>query len=265
MAAVISQVQLMVLSMPEALEWSKEQWAQGLKDNAERMNEKRKAKIPNANEFSAKLAGPSSLSYAGILNPGFVSRSGSSAEEIVASQYSNLKNSYQKYSEQLDYMFETVDGVPAKRFKDQVDLAKEDWSKGAGARTLAFTGSKVYAYGLSTLAGMWLTADPRIEGALRGGDVVVLGGPKLICFESAKPSLRTFLNQRLIQAGATLVKQDWLASAITKQNDLTNALLNGYRDPALNIEVFTTGGDSHVDWVRVGEAYYLEVQVAVTP
>lgn len=265
MAAIISKVQLMVLDIVSASTWAVEQWAESLKNNAQRIKEKLDAKIPNSDVFSAKVAGPSSLAYMGVLNPAYVSQSGLDYDEMLAKQTDNLSKSFEKFRGQYDFLFETVDGIFAKRFKELVDRAKADWSKGVAEKTLAFTGTRIYEYGLSMLAPMWLTGDAKTMSYLRAGDKTLLGIQKRICSEAARPSLRTYLNQRLVQSGATLIAQKWSATAITKQNDLMNVLINGYRDPALNIEVFTTGGDSHVDWVKVGQTYYLEIQVAVTP
>ena len=64
---------------------------------------------------------------------------------------------------------------------------------------------------------------------------------------------------------AKIVKANYNSNIITKENDLTNVIMNGYRDPALNIEVFTTGGESHVDFIMIDEQLFLEVQVSVTP
>lgn len=262
---IVSKIQLMILDIEEASPWAVEQWAESLKNNAERIKAKLDAKIPNSDTFSAKIADPSSSAYLGVLNAAFVSQSGLNYDELLAKQDENLARSFAKFQGKHNFMFETVEGVPAKRFKELVDRAKEDWSKGVAERSLGFTGTKIYEYGLSALSGMWLTADPKVVEYLRGGDKLKVGGPKLICTEANKPSLRTFLNQRLIQSGATLIRQKWLGSAITKQNDQTNFLMNGFRDPLANIVTFSTGGGSHVDWVKIGASYYLEIQVGITP
>lgn len=263
--ALVSKVRLAVLSVPQAEEWSKEKWAEHLKAMAERMKSTVDIRIPTGEVFDAILAGPANLAYSNFVNPDFVSRGGQNAESIKASHHANLSEAYLKYKEQMDFLFAEVDGVPAKRFKDLVEQAKEAWSRGAASRTLPFTGVNRFVRGLVSLAGMWLTGDPRTEGYIRPADAVLVGTAKRICAESAKPSLRALLGQRLIQSGSTLVKRNWSEDGMTEENDKTNALINGYRDPALLIAEFTTGGDSHIDWIRIDDIPYLEIQVSVTP
>lgn len=265
MAAIISRVRLQLLTVPGASQYSKDQWAEQLKAKAERMNTNRKAKIANGDDFSAIMSGPAAEAYRSVLNPDFVSRRGLSAIQMTAKQASNMADAFNKYSDKLDFMFVEVEGVPAKRFKERVDLGKETWSEGVSKKTLPFTGSRQDFLGLSSLAGMWLIDDPRTELNLRGGDVVQIGGPKRICTEDSKSALRMVLNQRLIQSGASLIDQNWEQTTMDEENNKLNALVNGYRDPLLNIEQFTTGGDSHVNWILDTGTPYLEIQVAVTP
>lgn len=265
MPAVISEIRLMIMS-PEAgtmLDWAVEQWVESCQLNAERINAKRKAKIPNADVFSAKLAGASSKVYRQVLNPNFVSRKGLDAREIANRQGENLKNAYEKYNQGLNYAFETVDDETAKRYKDRVAKGKAHYKKGAGYKVNPFAGSRIYERGIMTLAGEWLTADPQVAGHLRPADKLVTGAPIMICRIEARSSLRVVLAGRLQQAGATIVDSTYDQTEIKKQNNITNQLVNGLVDPALGLVKFTTGGASCVDFVKDKQALsHLHIKVS---
>jgi hypothetical protein len=240
-----------------------EKWAQGLTARAQKVNEGRKARIPDGERYTQRLSGPSAKAFDGVINPAFVSRSGNDATDLTTNQRARVyePESYQKYQRQLDFMFETVDGVPAKRYIDQVEKSKADYAAGI-AKLLMLTGSRIEGRGITALAGLWLTGDPTTEGELRGADEIITGGPYLICPQTKKPGLKAMLAQRLLQAGLNIINSDFNAAVMAKQNQLINEQVQGFVDPALDLIPFVAAGDSHVDFIVDKGIHYLEIKIS---
>lgn len=258
---IVSHVRLLV-DVPETPPEIIERWKEGLKAQAERIAINRNKRIGDASAFIARMAGPAIKGWKNVLNPAYVSRKGLKASEINASFGANLSDAFKKYKGHLDYLFETVDGVSAKRFKDLVDRAAEDYGIGIATRLLPFTGYRASFLGLCGIACLWLTARSTTEGFLRGGDTVLEGGPYLICPATKQSGLKAMLNQRLIQAGATIVKSGLDAATIAAQNQLTAEQIQGFTDPSLDLIPFVGSGDSHVDYVVDNGILYLDIQVS---
>jgi len=260
---LVSHVKLIYQMLPTiGAEEAAELWKERLTAMAERLNQRRKARIPDGESFIQRLAGPSAKAWRDVINPAFTSRSGVDGTDIAANQAAKIQQAFLKYQRQLDFLFETVDGIPAKRYKELVERGQQDYLEGLAKYTLPFTGSKMQGRGISPLAALWLTKDPITEGEIRAGDDVVAGGPYLICPTSKKPGLKAMLNQRLIQAGSNIVKSDFNATVMTKQNQLTCEQVQGFVDPALDLVPFVAGGDSHVDYIVDKGVFYLEIKVS---
>ena len=103
--ALESEIKLIVDYRPEVPERITQQWKEGLIMNAERINEKRKAQIPDSTAFVDKVATPAILSYAPVLNPSFQSKSGLNAAQIRANHAFKLKTAFEKYNSQMDFLF----------------------------------------------------------------------------------------------------------------------------------------------------------------
>lgn len=263
MSTIKSHVRLMVAIPETAPERMVEKWALGLITYAEIINQNRKDRLPDETKFQERLATPSSEAYQGFVNPGFISKSDKVAGEITTDQGVNLKNAFEKYAEKLDHVFETVDGIPAKRFKEAVENAKGIYAKRTANRGLPFTGSYLYGLGPATITPLWLVNDSRVEGMLRAGDDVYEGGPTLICRPLVKSGFKAALTQRLIQAGSRILKVGLDPTIMGFQNDRINQLVQGFIDPALGLEPFTTGGLSRVDYIiGPAKALFLEIQVS---
>jgi len=258
---IVSHV-ILVTDVPVTPPRVKEAWADGLKNKAVNINAKRKIRIPDATAFNAWLATASIESYKDVLNPAFKSRAGLSKEIIEANQASNLRRSWEKYNTRLDHVFETVDGVEAKRFKDLVDQGKTAFAKGIADRTLPFTGIKAEGLGLAAIAALWLTGNKTSEGYLRAGDTLLEGGPYLISPHEKKPGLKAMLTQRLVQVGANILKCEFVPAVMSALNQTTCEMIQGFTDPALDLIPFVAGGDSHVDYILVDGVLKLDIQVS---
>jgi hypothetical protein len=245
---VLSEVKLIIpaFSTPERV---KEQWAEVLGIDAVRINEKAQTVISGEAAFSEKLASPSSAGYNPMISSSFVSKSGKTAAQIKINQRVNLARSYQKWTDKMDFQFDDVGGVPAARFKDSVNAAKPSLGAGLEDRTLPLTGIRVEGRGLVSLAGKWLTGDSQVEGMLRGGDEIVVGGAFRVCKPAKSFQLRTVLCSQLVYVGSELIKNDFAAVLKTTLNNLTNEIVQALVDEDLGLIPFVGGSpDSCVDF-----------------
>jgi hypothetical protein len=262
---IISHVLLGLQAYDDVPERIKEQWAEGLKNNAARFHAKRQQIIPNQESFINKIAETSHKEFGNMLDPNFQSRAGLNKRAIVNKHHVNLSSpeAYKKYKTKLGFMFEEVDGVPAKRYKERIDLSKNNYGPAVIKKLLAFSGTKVEGKGPAAVASLWLTRDPTTEGQISGKDQLLEGGPTLITKPAHRAGFKAMLTGRLIQAGSTIVRSGNEAGTIQEQNDLTNDMINGFVDKHLHLVDFVTGGDSRVDYVITDDKrLILEIQVS---
>ena len=258
---LVSKIVMPIDITQQAPESLSELWAAGISAKAEIINQRRLARIPDEETFLNMMADASEQRYRGFPNPAFLSRNGLVTDDIVANQGANIRRSFDKYNEAWQYMFETVDGVPAKRFKDKVARSKTAYGKGVAARTLPMTGFKDEGRGPVSIACLWLTGDQMVLRDLRSGDRVEAGAPIIICAPQERSGFKSALVQRLIQAGAVILKANLTDSVISAHNDRTNNLVQHFLDPGLGLNPFATGGPSHVDFTKENKHLFLEIQV----
>ncbi|MBA7633820.1 hypothetical protein ES703_41391 [subsurface metagenome] len=206
-------------------------WADGLTNNAERMNDRRIAKIPDEGTFQSLIATPSSAKYAPMIAAAFKSKSGKTQSNITRSQYKNLANSFDDWDAKLALAFATVDGVPAKRFKDQVNNSKNNWAEAVASKTLRATGDKIRG----TLLGQvlfWMVGDYNANQMTNAMEIID-GGP----YDFTKPgyisNFKTTSMQQLISGLIRILDADMLAAEVTAQNDALTLLCNTLRDSAI--------------------------------
>ena len=136
---IVSHVRLIYQMLPTAgSQEAAELWKERLLAMAERLNQRRKDRIPDGESFIQRLAGPAAKAWRQLINPAFTSRAGVDSDDITSGHGANLQESFLKYQRQLDFLFETVDGVPAKRYKDLIERGKQDYLEGVARRTLPF-------------------------------------------------------------------------------------------------------------------------------
>lgn len=235
-----------------------ENWERGMDASAEEINEKRKARIKDEGDYLSRVASASCKVWHEHFAEGFVSRAGLNKQEIVARQAENMAKSYAKYDEGLEAMFKE----DAKGFKGRIKAGKPHYLKGAGQKVIALTGSPRYGRGPAAMACLWLTNDTIAEGEVHGGYQILEGGPFLITTLEIRPAFKSALNARLIQAGATIIETKNDPVIMKRQNDITNRIVNGFVDPALNLVPFATGGPSRIDYIlQTKESLALEIQV----
>jgi hypothetical protein len=238
-----------------------EKWARSLKEESPEMYDKIMSRIPDEQRFVERLAQPANKGYKGLINPAFTSKSGQGSDEIETAQGANLKRSYEKFFAKVKYIFETVEGVVAKRFKDLVDMMKPVFGKGVTDRTLPFTGTKIEGRGCAPIGAHWLVNDVRVGDWIRGGDEILEGGPYLVTIPNQISAFKAAVTSRLIQAGAAIVKSNNNPTVMTAQNGRINHLVQSLVDPGLGLTPFATGGLSHVDYILDHDQLFLEIQV----
>jgi len=102
---IVSHVQLMVPMSVTAPERVGDKWVEGLQKEAGRMDQIRKAQIPDEAAFQARIARPSHQGFSPMVKPTFYTRGGLSGDEVVINQQANIEQAYEKYRAGLDYMF----------------------------------------------------------------------------------------------------------------------------------------------------------------
>ena len=240
-----------------------DQWADGFNVHAQRIGEKGKQSIPDEASYQYKLVGTSAKKFKEVLNPAFISKAGLSSKMIITKHATNLGRSYKKYHDKLAKVYETVDGIPAKKFKEAVNNSKEHFAKGL-AGTIALTGTRVEGRGITSVVGNWLTATNIAEGLLNPADELIAGGPILITPIEHAGAFRLVINYRLLQSGTIIMKSEY-DTAITKTfNDQTNDLVQRLVNADLDLFPFETGGKSHIDFVMGPDAKPFRLEILVT-
>jgi len=244
-------------------EWVGPRWNETLKGRAAHFAEQLKKLVPDESQFQQVIAGPANQAYGPFVNPAYVSRGGDEAPEIIAKHAVNLRQAYAKWLTQLDQIYETVEGVPTKRFKERAEVNLPHFLTGVARWTIPFTGVSVENRGPAPMAVFWLVGDPKVVGWLRPIDRVLEGGPYRICVPTKSRGLKAMLLQQLVKAGVTMIKANFVPTVMTKVNQLTNEQVQGFVDPALSLVPFTAGGDSKVDYILdENKQLYLEIKVS---
>ena len=195
-----------------------DKWAAGLVNNATVINDRRIAKIGDEGTFQAKVAVPSSAKFSPMIDAAFVSNSGRNQANIIRAQYKNLAGAFDHWNDKLALSFATVDGVEAKRFKDQVNNSKDNWATAAANKTLRATGDKIRG----TLLGQalyWLTGDYRAN-QMNNALEVVAGGPYQFMPISTKSIWKAGMMGQMVQSLMMILNADYLAAEIAVQNDI---------------------------------------------
>ncbi|MBI4835132.1 MAG: hypothetical protein HY811_09990 [Planctomycetes bacterium] len=255
-----TKVRLVVPEEAEAALDMSEKWADVLMVNALRIKARLDGKIRNRHDYEQEIAMPSTERMAEFINPSFVSDSDRSAADILNAHEMNTAEGYKKWQKALDYIFATVNGEDAKRFRDAVSQKKANIAEELGRRALRFTGDRARKIGLAPISAYWLVGYKRAAGMLRAGDEAE-GGPFNIVRAGQRTAFKAALQQMVIQAGLLIYLGKYSSSVFSTQNDRLNMLAQSFIDPSLGISSFTTGGLSHIDFRLINERLTLEIQV----
>jgi hypothetical protein len=207
-------------------------WAAGLVNNAATINDRRVAKIPDEGTFGTKVADPSSAKFSPMIDAAFVSQSGRTQADLIRLQYKNLADSFNHWNDKLNLSFATVDGVVAKRFKDQVNNSKDNWSDAIAKKTLRLTGDKVRGQ-LASQAVYWATGDYKANQMTNGHELLA-GGPYDLTQGVLRQQFRSAMMGLIVQSGLLIIAADFNAAVITAQNTRLCALATMYNDAGLD-------------------------------
>jgi hypothetical protein len=233
-----------------------------LVSNAPRIYSRIQRKIKNKGDYIDKMATPASHVIPQIFQPGFVTKGERSYTDIVNLHSQNAAISYKKYKKGLEYQFETVDGVPAKRYIDAVNSKSANWTDKVEKKTLRFTGDKIRGRGVAPFAGYWLTGYPLAAGMLTEGDELVVGGPFNVVIAGQRNAFKSGLQMTLVQAGSMIDASGFNAAIMAAQNDRINHLIQSAIDPGLGLVPFATGAESHCDYQLVDGLFKLEIKIS---
>jgi hypothetical protein len=232
--AVVEKTGL-ILVVPEefpAAEDMGPKWVQGLTNNAALIKSRLDAKIPDAGMFEQKLVAPAAEAYSPYVPAGFVSKRGRTQSAIQNTHRKNLAGAYDRWNNKLALAFETVDGVEAKRFKDQVANTVDAWVEQVRKKTLRLTGDKIRGRGVSVIAGYWLTGEKeKVSGWLREGDQAQ-GEAYDISYDTLRPGFRAGLTQILTQTGVLVINADMKQSVMDEQNNRLKTILTALSERA---------------------------------
>jgi len=252
------------ITVPDSVEPSADQpekWASGLVNNAERINDRRVEKIGDEGTFIAKVAEISHIKWTPMLDVAFTSRTGRPAALVSAYHAKGMQGAYNKWNDKLALMFATVDGVYAKRYKDQVNNSKDNWALAAAVSGLRATGDRVRGLILPQ-AGYWMTGDAKANQMTNHMEILD-GTPYNFVIGGASPIRQMFkaaFNAQLVHAANAIFATDFLAAEIVNQNNMLVSLCNQFR--AGFILAFAVGGaNSRCQFDYVGDVLKLHCRV----
>lgn len=227
-----------------------DKWANGLTNNASIINDRRKAAVPDEGTFQTKVAQPSSIGFAPMIAAGFVSKSGRNQANIIRAQNKNLGGAFNHWNNKLDLAFDTVDGVEAKRFKDQVNNSKDFWATEVAAKTLRGTGDKIRGLLLPQIA-FWMTGDVRAH-QMANGMTIVDGAPYDFTWPGFVELFKAAAMPLFMSSLARVLDSDMLAAEIASQNAILLQFANTSRNVVgAPVKPFVIGGgalDSLYQW-----------------
>jgi hypothetical protein len=238
-----------------------EKYRDNLVNNAARIYSRMQRKIKNKGDYIEKVATPSSAEIPNYINPAFVSKGERSAGNIIHLHAKNAAMSYKKFKKGLEYQFETVDGVVAKRFADAVTAKSANWTDKVEKKSMRFTGDKIRGRGVAPFAIYWLTGYRLAAGMLTEADELITGGPLNVVVAGQRNAFKTGVQQELIQGGLLIDASEYDAAEIAAQNDRINHLIQSHVDPLFGFMPFATGADSHCDYQLVDGLFRLEIKI----
>jgi len=259
MSEIFSAVRFHIPSVIPPADFSVDQWADGLKTNATRINQKRELAVPDEGTFQSKLAERSGRAYQPLVDSGFLSRSGANAATIAKRQLEKIKGTFERWQAKLAKAFATIDGIEAKNFKEQVDESKDHWADKTGKTTLRFTGD-VRGPGAVALAVFWITGDNK--ATVREGDVIIKGSPINVVRPPLQKNLRAGLTQQLTQSGVYIVQTNFDPAVIDEQNEVINDFIKGLQQATyVDFQKEAVSDKSYCIYRQLNGQLYLEIQV----
>lgn len=222
-----------LITIPVSVEPAGDQpdkWADGLSNNAERINNRRIEKIPDEGVFQSLVAEPSSQKFSPMIDAAFVSQSGRNQANIIRSQYKNLAGAFNHWNDKLALMFGTVEGVIAKRFKDQVANSKDNWATAMAEKTLRATGDKIRGTILGQIL-YWGTGDARASRMVN--HMEVNGTPYSFPQPGTEQAWKAAMMGAMVRACISILTADFLVGEVAAQNQIMQTLCSRFNGPGI--------------------------------
>ncbi|MBI4711816.1 MAG: hypothetical protein HY762_00685 [Planctomycetes bacterium] len=215
-----------------------DKWAEGMTGNAIRIRDRVLEVLPFDGEYQSKLAEPSDQKWKPMVAPGFVSEAGKNQLNIQRAHYKGTMDGFDKFLQNYEAAFATVDGVVAKYFKEKVNNAKSRWAQRAAATVLRITGDRIRGL-IAPQVIYWMTGDKRANKMTKHMEVVT-GEPYDFTATGLRQQFRSALSSLLTSTGITIFKADMEAAEIAAQNARLVSLANRYS--AVGVKPFVVGG-----------------------
>ncbi|MBI4713359.1 MAG: hypothetical protein HY762_08695 [Planctomycetes bacterium] len=231
----------LLVTIPPSIEPSgdmPDRWAEGLTNNATRIRDRFFEVLSDEGQFTSRLAEPANQKWQSMLNPGFVSRAGLTADNISQAHYKDLADAYNKFVDKYELAFATVDGVPAKRFKDQVNNSKDNWAYGVAKGVLRITGDRIRGMIVPQVT-YWMTGDP-VANKMTNHMEILDGSPYDFTATGVRQQFKSAVMSLLVTAGITIIKSDLDAAKMAVQNGRLTGLADRFK--AVTVKPFVVGG-----------------------
>ncbi|HLD36288.1 MAG TPA: hypothetical protein VJC37_06165 [Planctomycetota bacterium] len=225
-------------------------WAEGLTSNAMRIHDRMLASLPFDGEYQSKLAEPANQKWNPMIDAAFVSEAGKTQPNIQRAHYKGVAGGYNKFLENYEAAFATVDGIEAKRFKERVTNAKNRWAEKVGQGVLRITGDKIRGRIVPQIL-YWMTGDKRASKMTKHMEVIA-GLPYDFTASGLRQQFRSALSSLLVTAGITILKADMDSTEILDQNARLVDLAN--RFSAAGVKPFVVGGGATDSLLEYGFA-----------
>jgi hypothetical protein len=212
-------------------------------------------KIKNVKDFQDKIAKPAFKNYVPFFPKDVIFRgkfTGKKILELLREKLMKAKTG-RKYLANVKKTFQTVDGIPAKRFLDKLEGQGVLYGESLARHLIPFTGLKGVLKGLAPLAVLWVTGNQIFWKHWQHKPMIIpelKAQPIMVCAPERKADFSRALHNRLIQAGSRLTSTNWDQNLIRSENNLTNQLVNKYLDDELI--PFSSGAESHIDFIIAG-------------
>lgn len=240
-------------------------WRDNLKNAAPYMYDRLMAKIPDDGTFINQLATPASQGFRPMIDSGFVSKRGRTADGIKNAHGKNLGRKFSQWLTNLSRSFAEVDGVKAKAFGEKVANSIDNWAGSIADKTIRLTGDNVRGRGVAPITAYFFVGDQRAGGWVNPNDFVD-GAPYNITTELERNAHKAAVQQRLIQGGMMVINSEYQPAAMAEQNAINASLLSKLREVTrCDAFVAVPAPDTcYCAWEMDGNFLVLHTQVGLT-
>jgi len=261
MEKILSKIQIAVI-IPDAppLQYMAD-WIKFYTKSAPEMAKALEESIPNFRAYFEKIVKPGIDTMKGWIPKDYRSKHGRTYQDIINTAETNARESYKKWREKLKRLLETVDGEEAKRLREKIEYKAYEACLRAAQISMPFEGYGTEVRGVASFAARWLSGDETAKALITDRDKVLAGGPVLITTEERASNFRNKFIQRIKEAGSPIMTSLHFDSEVLQaENDKTNELVNKFL--ADGFAKFSTGGESHTDFMVIDGKLYLEIQIS---